>query len=248
MKRINAIILVVIVSVFAMIVTSCQKEEEQIEGALPGLFSVSDNQKVRFSKGNLQYQASTNTWRFAEQQYSYGDLFGWGTGNNPSLSSVNDLDYATFTDWGNNPIVNGGNAPNMWRTLTQAEWDYLIKKRSGKSGRGIVGGCTGMIILPDSWKQPSGCADLVPGYENFNNYSLPEWVEMESAGAVFLPETKYNAEPHTAGRGPYGEYWSSTPYGEYNAYRLFLYLTGVGNAWTVARCVRHNKCSVRLVR
>ena len=41
------------------------------EGSLSGLFSVSATQQVRFSKGNLQYQASTGTWRFAEHQYDY---------------------------------------------------------------------------------------------------------------------------------------------------------------------------------
>ena len=61
---------------------------------LSGAFSVSATQQVHFSKGNLQYQASTNTWRFAEHQYDYVgsansnisstysgwiDLFGWGT-------------------------------------------------------------------------------------------------------------------------------------------------------------------------
>lgn len=64
------------------------------EGVLNGLFSVAPNQQVKFSKGNLQYQATSNTWRFAEKQYdmigasnanasaSYGgwiDLFGWAT-------------------------------------------------------------------------------------------------------------------------------------------------------------------------
>ena len=64
------------------------------EGALSGDFSVSETEKVRFSKGNLQYQASTNTWRFAENQWDYIgegntnasasyegwiDLFSWGT-------------------------------------------------------------------------------------------------------------------------------------------------------------------------
>lgn len=63
-------------------------------GASNALFSVSENKQVRFSRGNLQYQASTDTWRFAEQQYSFAgvsnegiaddwydwiDLFGWGT-------------------------------------------------------------------------------------------------------------------------------------------------------------------------
>ena len=31
-------------------------------------FSVSDSKKVTFSKGNLQYTQSTNTWSFAENQ------------------------------------------------------------------------------------------------------------------------------------------------------------------------------------
>lgn len=58
-----------------------------------GSFSVSKTKKVYFSKGNLQYQASTATWRFAEKQWDYIgnnnmnisqsyagwiDLFGWG--------------------------------------------------------------------------------------------------------------------------------------------------------------------------
>ena len=63
-------------------------------GILPGLFSVSETQQVQFSQGNLQYQASTNTWRFANIQCDFLgsencsisstnsgwiDLFGWGT-------------------------------------------------------------------------------------------------------------------------------------------------------------------------
>ena len=55
-----------------------------IEGALNGLFTInSHGDKVYFSKGNLQYQASTNTWRFAEHQWNFvggicdsGDEFG----------------------------------------------------------------------------------------------------------------------------------------------------------------------------
>lgn len=64
------------------------------DGMLPGVFSVSNTSKVKFSQGNLQYQASTGTWRFASNQYDYIgndnsnisqtysgwiDLFGWGT-------------------------------------------------------------------------------------------------------------------------------------------------------------------------
>ena len=64
------------------------------QGALSGLFSVSESRQVRFSRGNLQYQASTGMWRFAEYQYDFIgkdnekisetydgciDLFGWAT-------------------------------------------------------------------------------------------------------------------------------------------------------------------------
>lgn len=64
-------------------------------GAINGKFTINDSgSKVYFSRGNLQYQASTNTWRFAESQWNYVggenngisesysgwiDLFGWGT-------------------------------------------------------------------------------------------------------------------------------------------------------------------------
>lgn len=64
-------------------------------GAINGKFTVnSSGSKVYFSQGNLQYRASTDTWRFAINQYDYIgsansnisssysgwiDLFGWGT-------------------------------------------------------------------------------------------------------------------------------------------------------------------------
>lgn len=48
------------------------------EGAIKGAFSINDSTQVMFSKGNLQYQASTGTWRFAENQYDYvgNDVYG----------------------------------------------------------------------------------------------------------------------------------------------------------------------------
>ena len=51
-------------------------------GALSGEFSVSPTKRVRFSRGNLQYQASTDTWRFAENQY---DFIGKNNFINPQL-------------------------------------------------------------------------------------------------------------------------------------------------------------------
>ncbi len=131
------------------------------EGALKGKFSVSATKQVYFSQGNLQYQASTGTWRFAENQYDvigddnknisstysgWIDLFGWGTSGYdnkyPYMTSTTSRDYGdgsndiagTNYDWGVcNAIINGGNKAGMWRTLTKDEWDYLNSTRTNAS-------------------------------------------------------------------------------------------------------------------
>ena len=146
-----------------------------------GVFSVASGRKVQFSKGNLQYQASTKTWRFAEHQWdvigeanknissSYSgwiDLFGWGTsgynGKNPWMTSTTSTDYGngerdiagTNYDWGvNNTISNGGG--KSWRTLTKDEWVYVFNTRNTSSGiryaKATVNGVNGVILLPDNW-------------------------------------------------------------------------------------------------
>lgn len=232
-----------------------------------GLFSVSATQKVTFAPGNLQYQASTDTWRFAEHQWDmvgmgYGqtntdywcwcyiggtvansdnrnissstysgwiDLFGWGTGNAPTKSSDDNSDYSTFVDWGTNPISNGGNQANMWRTLTKYEWDYLFNTRANarsKYGVGMVNGINGMIILPDEFTLPSGLT-FTSGYHDIygwqyykevNNYSAAEWARMESCGALFLPAAGTREGSSVRYVGGLGYYWSSTPNGTNYAY------------------------------
>ena len=217
-------------------------------GVLSGKFSVSATTQVQFSQGNLQYQASTNTWRFAEHQYdligsdnsnisaSYSgwiDLFGWGTGNAPTKSSTDYSDYSTFTDWGVNAISNGGNTANTWRTLTKDEWVYLFNTRtnaSSKYGVASVNGVNGLVILPDSWVLPSGCsfvAGLATSYgteyfASVNTYTAAQWSQMESAGAVFLPAAGDHLGTSVNYVGSYGGYWSATPRGTDNAYNLYF--------------------------
>ena len=60
-------------------------------GAINGLFSVSGSRQVYFSRGNLQYQASTNTWRFAEHQYDYI--------GNPSLKNESAVELNGAVKW-----------------------------------------------------------------------------------------------------------------------------------------------------
>ena len=69
-----------------------------IPGLLAGKFTInaSDDQ-VQFSQGNLQYQASTNTWRFAENQYDY---VGNTVGNNTSTGRDTQTDWIDLFGWG----------------------------------------------------------------------------------------------------------------------------------------------------
>jgi hypothetical protein len=206
--------------------------------ALPGQFTINANgTKVRFSMGNLQYQAATRTWHFAEHQWEWVgdansftnngwiDLFEFGSGYNPMSASYYYYHNRNFCDWGENAISNGGNTPNIWRTLTADEWKYLLKTRAGASAKmatGNIDGVHGLILLPDSWTQPSGCS-FNAGFadeENdwtHNTYTLAQWTMMENAGAVFLPAAGKLLSGSVIHVGEFGSYWSSTPHHDYEA-------------------------------
>lgn len=113
------------------------------EGGINALFSINENDdKVWFSKGNLQYQASTDTWRFAENQWvvcdsltsdhtngdyvaggsAWTDLFGWGTSGyahgaicyQPWSISTNSSDYLAY----------GQSGCNLYDQSGEADWGY----------------------------------------------------------------------------------------------------------------------------
>lgn len=72
------------------------------EGAINALFSVNeDGDKVYFSKGNLQYQATTNTWRFAEKQWDFvGSTEDLNQGPAGTIvGSSNHLISPTYKGW-----------------------------------------------------------------------------------------------------------------------------------------------------
>ena len=248
-------------------------------GGINGLFTVGVNadnspKQVWFSRGNLQYRASTDSWRFADCQYYYVgvdnenissgysgwiDLFGFGTGDNPTCSTTDANDYSNFVDLGSNPIFNGGNqlmAADLWRTLDVNEWDYLFNTRnqaSSKYGAGSVCGVGGLIILPDSWTTPEGCS-FTSGFTTYgtdadwsrNSYNSAQWDRMEAAGAVFLPAAGSRDQygDYHSGRGCY---WSSTYYGggtagcvTFASYRFWPFDYWGGSEGHSVRLVRNN--------
>ena len=117
-----------------------QPDPPSVDGVLPGAFSVSATQQVHFSQGNLQYQASTNTWRFAEHQYDYTgsdnsmvvdlgriwdgwlDLFGWGTsGWNSGAGCYQPWSFSMS----NSAYYPGGSYSNsLTGAYAEADWAY----------------------------------------------------------------------------------------------------------------------------
>lgn len=242
------------------------------QGAIDALFSVSASQKVYFSQGNLQYRASSpGTWRFAENQYTtigpnnsniaphYGswiDLFGWGTGDNPTNSSTQSSDYPAFNDWGNNSIYNGGQTAGLWRTLTKQEWTYVFNTRQASTINGTadaryakatVNSVKGVILFPDTFVKPSGVTILTSSINNpsasfdNNTYSVNQWSTLEAKGCVFLPVTGWRQGTNVHDTNTNGYYWSSSQNSSDSAFGLRFYdsnLSFIGGSKSVGQSVR----------
>ena len=177
-------------------------------GYLNGKFSVSPMKKVRFSKGYLQYQASTDTWRFADKQYTiisdeenanasenysgWIDGFGFGTSgwyggkhNYLPYSRVNE-----YHEYGPRHYAMEGN-------YIYSDWGYYNAISNGGNQRGQW-----RLLTGDEWEYlkserttPSGIryanalVDGVPG-----RIFLPDdWVSNES-NALINPNTS-NCHP-----------------------------------------------------
>ncbi|MDD6002647.1 MAG: hypothetical protein PUC50_10710 [Bacteroidales bacterium] len=210
-------------------------------------FTVADDgkgnvKKVYFSSGNLLYQASSQKWEFASRQWdcvgeadgntttanrdknvAYIDLFGWGTGSNPTLAIANTDDYPEFVDWGKN--IDDG---NIWQTLSIDEWNHVIQDRenaSDKCGVAAVAGFGGLVLLPDEWIAPDGVS-FNCGVNHFfatnNDYSFADWQKMEKAGAVFLPAAGNRSGTSVDLCGYNGYYWSSDVLMETFAYNMYF--------------------------
>ena len=226
--------------------TDCGGEGDTPSAGI-GVFSVSADKQVTFSQGNLQYHPANDEWRFAENQTDYIgdananisstyngwiDLFGWGTGDNPTNSSTDYNDYQTFVDWGINRI--GIDSPKTWRTLTHEEWDYLRYTRTNANtlyGIAQVNGVNGLIFLPDNWISPSNVVFKagfsseysVEAYGLYQTFTTEQWLELEKAGAIFLPAAGYRNVSNMNDAQGSGYYWSATKHGSQNAYCLNVY-------------------------
>ena len=143
------------------------------------------------------------------------DLFGWGTGNNPTLISdkEEDYNYTEAKDWGNNPISYGSTtyASGYWKTPSMYVYEYLINTRklsnvtiSGGAtaevygwGSATVNGVPGMVFFPDDW-DGTACTTFNYPEKNGSNwtncaFTTNQFTETEwnntlgDKGCIFIP-------------------------------------------------------------
>ncbi len=224
--------LFLLLTVASLAFVGCEKEITPSEGC----FTISKTQQVKFAPGNLQvihmldsdendvfiYQFAATQWEYLAQRSTAAlttfDLFGWGTGDDPSRSVDTGSYYPSFVDWGNNPIKDAtGKYTSGWRTLTYEEWNYVINDRPNAAKlrcSAQIDGVPGMLLLPDTWSLGEVRHDFSANYSDTifttTDPSNTDWQKFEAAGAVFLPAAGVRVNSRIYGAGEYGRYWTST--------------------------------------
>lgn len=214
----------------------------------------SDTSYWKFADNQWDY-FGTSTGQNSSDQNVDRDLFGWGTsGWNPgntcfhpweTFNSAGALygplgshnltgDYAN-SDWGvYNSISNGGNEPNLWRTLTRDEWGYVFDSRTTATGicfaKANVNSVNGVILLPDDWNNNYFILNDTNSKEasySCNTITTSEWSVLEQHGAVFLPATGYRFGTSVSKAGINGYYWSTSFVNSNYAYGIYVYDTNL---------------------
>lgn len=196
----------------------------------PSRFSVGPNgEKVYFSQGILQYSKVDRQWSFADHQYKgFGadnmnstdliDLFCYGQTNpNANYTKVVDSVSGTDNDWARHAGITYDGVTKQvdkWRTLTWAEWKYLLHRQTGITINGKhdvsyvlanINNHDGLLLLPDdfnpadespclskpldSWLTTSMNVVSQDAHDNrfdYDTISLSDWAVLEAAGCVFM--------------------------------------------------------------
>ena len=228
-------------------------------GTAAGTWRFAPNQWDTIGRANSNVSSSYSGWI---------DMFGWGTSgyNNkyPYMTSTTTTDYGngaanisgTNYDWGvynaiYNPKTSTTDAPGTWRTLTDAEWRYLIRTRSTTSGiryaKAQVNGINGLILVPDNWSTSTYAftsTNTSSAAFTTNVINAATWTTLENAGCVFLPAAGYRSGTTVYSVGTNDGYWSSTYYDNAQAYYMYFYSSVLSQDYVG----RNYGYSVRLVR
>ena len=163
------------------------------------------------------------------------DRFSWGFKNPTSVSEDDwvdgsrNLNWNDGTDWG--CALRNTAYGNYWRTLTAAEWQYLLNTRSGKRFLMVtwsqyhnnnLATTNGIFIAPDGYNggSTSGYSQWnKTGWNNVKSITSSVANELFEAGCVFLPALgyrqgsyyyEYNYHYNPSGYYMFGNYWTAT--------------------------------------
>ena len=205
----------------------------------------SSNQNVDrdlFGWGTSGYHDVYDNFNVNYQPYSISqpvvntgcNTYGYGPSTNmydPNLTGIS-AEY----DWGvHNAISNGGNQAGLWRTLSVAEWEYILYTRStsmvgntsnARFAKATVNSVSGVILFPDDFSVPNYLPtplQINSKYASFsvNSYSIEGWEAMESLGCVFMPVAG-NRYGTAVTVGSSGHYWSTSYYDSGFAYCILF--------------------------
>lgn len=208
------------------------------EGALPGVFSVSETKKVLFSKGNLWCDTDTNptaaNFHFEDSQYVGSNL--------RNETSNSHISHFMWTETAAEAVAlqyNGTVATKFfaasnfkvgdvdgWMTLTDKEWLYLLGNYSTapnfryskmKKNVEIDGMNYCIVIVPDNWD-----TDVTPISES---YDAAAWAEAEAQGAVCIFPAgcrNHSGNENVVYYGSNGFYWSSNAKDNTSAYTVTI--------------------------
>ena len=146
-------------------------------GGINGLFTVGVNadnspKQIWFSKGNIQYQASTGTWRFAEHQYDYvgdalsGNVYEGSVKCNNCLISNTYSGWIDFFGWGTSGWNSGAVCYQPWSTSTTPS-DYY-------PGGSYTNGLTGYYAEAD-WAWHNAISNGGNAAHQWRTLTQSEW-------------------------------------------------------------------------
>ena len=155
-------------TISASCAVTVREPEPKPDGALSGLFSVSDNKVVRFAKGNLC--KTGDVWGFFDQQY---------IGRDPNRSVT--FSWDEYRSW------LSSDSGRAWQVLSSDEWLYLVgnndfRKGLFATGVTVVGkkGC--LVLYPDGYK-----GSIPSGDSRLTVYDDPDdWARAQADGVVCI--------------------------------------------------------------
>ena len=183
-------------------------------GSPKGAFTINDSgDQVFFSSGNLQYQASTSTWRFAENQWSFVgdatngnvyvsgvksnnasiasnysgwiDLFCWGT-SGYNHGAIEYQPYSTSNNYDKH-YAYGSSTYNLYDQTGQADWGYAASAAS------LDGQNTWRTLTKDEWVYVFNTRTVNGGTGSGKSYTLGKSVNGVS-GIVLYPDNYTGSE------------------------------------------------------